>query len=106
MSAIVSITTTSAPACAPKATCSANALEQGVCAYGKTDVRGIRVIDINKNDTSTYQTEFYSYADIMGDDPAFMFRFQFISFFTQLEYLFVNLYMQFTNMLGISNLVF
>ena len=78
----------------------------GVAAYGKTDIRGIRVIDINKDDTSTYQTEFYSYADIMGDDPAFMFRFQFISFFTQLEYLFVNLYMQFTNMLGISNLVF
>lgn len=78
----------------------------GVAAYGKTETRGIRIIDLNENDTSTYETEFYSYADIMGDNPAFMFRFKFISFFTQLEYVFVNLYMQVTNLIGISNLVF
>lgn len=78
----------------------------GVAAYGKTELRGIRVFDINENDTGAYQTEFYTYADVMGDDAAFMFRFKFISFFTQLEYLFVNIYMQFTNLIGISNLVF
>ncbi|MBQ6420160.1 MAG: metallophosphoesterase [Clostridia bacterium] len=77
----------------------------GVASYGKTDVRGIRVIDLNEADTTTYETTFYKYADIMGGDSAFMLRYKFVSFFTQLEYKFINIWMQFTNLLGISNLV-
>ena len=77
----------------------------GVASYGMTDTRGIRVIDLDESDTTTYETQFYTYQDVMGDDAVFMFRYRFISFFTQLEYKFINLWMQFTNLLGVSNLV-
>ena len=77
----------------------------GVASYGKTEYRGIRVIDLNEADTSTYETSFYTYEDIMGGDSAFMAKYKFVSFFTEVEYWFVNLWMQITNLLGISNLV-
>ncbi|MBR5410087.1 MAG: metallophosphoesterase [Clostridia bacterium] len=78
----------------------------GVAAYGLTRLRGVRVIDLDVNDTTTYSTEFYHYADIKGDDTWFMVKYKFVSFFTQLETRFINLYMQLTNLFGVSNLVF
>ena len=78
----------------------------GVASYGKTSIRGVRVIDLDAQDTSEYETSFYTYEDIKGDDVLFMTRYRFVSFFTQLEYFFVNLWMQVTNLFGLSNLVF
>ena len=78
----------------------------GVASYGLTDLRGVRVLDLDVNDLSTYETSFYTYKDLKGDDTLFMFKFKFMSFWTQLETRFINLWMQLTNMFGVSNLVF
>ena len=78
----------------------------GVAAYGLTDLRGVRVLDLDVNDLSTYETSFYTYKDLKGDDTLFMFKFKFMSFWTQLETRFINLWMQLTNLFGVSNLVF
>ena len=77
----------------------------GVAAYGVTDYRGIRVIDLKESDTTTYETAFYTYEDVMGDDAGFMLRYRFLSFLTEMEYRLINVWMQLTNLLGISNLV-
>ena len=77
----------------------------GIASYGVTDYRGIRVIDLNESDTTTYETAFYTYEDVMGDDSGFMFRYRFISFLTELEYRAINVWMQLINIFGVSNLV-
>lgn len=77
----------------------------GVASYGQTKDRGIRIIDLNEADTSKYETSYFTYEDVMGDDAVFMLRYKFISFFTQLEYKFINIWMQVTNLFGVSNLV-
>ncbi len=78
----------------------------GVAAYGLTDLRGCRVLDLDVNDLNTYETTFYTYKDLKGDDAGFMFKFRFMSFWTQIETRFINLWMQLTNLFGASNLVF
>ena len=77
----------------------------GIASYGVTKYRGIRVIDLKESDTTTYETAFYTYEDIMGEDAGFMFKYRFLSFLTEAEYYLINVWMQLTNLFGVSNLV-
>ncbi len=77
----------------------------GVGSYGDTSVRGLRIIDLDESDTSTFATKFYYYSELMSDDSMYMFRYYLASILTEIEYRFINIWMQITNLLGISNLV-
>ncbi len=62
----------------------------GFGSYGDTAIRGARVIDLNKNDTSRYETFTYLYTDVEDDSTLTHVWYLFMAFWKQLYLLFNN----------------
>ena len=77
----------------------------GVATYGLTELRGIRVFELDENAPDTYETRTITYVGSYSDDFGSLLKYRFISFWTQFEFLFVKAWMSLQNLFGISKLV-
>ncbi|MBR3768430.1 MAG: metallophosphoesterase [Clostridia bacterium] len=70
-------------------------------SYGENSVRGLRLITLNENDTSTYETEILTVADYILGDGAYLTEFGDMSTFDAvlglIGKLFFNFYIRFVN---------
>ena len=64
----------------------------GFCSYGDTTNRVARVIDLNANDPSHYNTFTYLYEDVQGDNTLLNLEYKFIAFWKQVYLLLNNLW--------------
>ena len=77
----------------------------GVASYGETNYRGIRYFDIDEA-TGEFTTDFVTYADMYAkEEPVEYAKYRFVSFWTEIELWFINLWMKIQNFFGVSNLV-